>query len=238
MDYQRHGVNLMPGANFQSLVASVSAGAVAASISFCAHAEQSPDATIFTFAATSIGTAATTRRVVVGVSGSKGSTVAVTSVTVAGSAATLLCTDVGSGGGAWQRTALYIITVPTGTTADIVVTFDSACARAGIGVWAVYDLQSSTPVATATSGTVDPYTSGSLSHTAGGVGIYHAYTYYSGGLATHTATNATERFDVDTEAGVLPHTGGDATFPTTGSTTITVDPTFQTAGSACFVSLR
>lgn len=213
-------------------------GGTPASVSFCENRQSSTDASSYTFSAVSLGAAATGRRIVIGVAGSKGGTVSVTSVTVGGNAATQLCTDEGSGGGANKRTALYIITVDSGTSADIVVTYSGTCARSGIGVWAVYDLQSSTPVATATSQTVDPYTSGSLSHNAGGVGIYVAYTYYSGGLPTHTATNATERYDIDTEAGVLPHTGGDTTFSTTGSTTITVDPTFQTAGSACFVSLR
>lgn len=227
------------GPSFASVIASAaSSSSTPASVSFCTSAVSSTNASSYTFSSQSIGTAATGRRVVVGVSGSRGGTIGVSSVTVGGNSATQLCTVEGTGGGANQRTALYIITVNTGTTADIVVTFDATASRAGIGVWAVYDLQSSTPVATATSTTVDPYTSGSLSHNAGGVGIYHAYTYYSGGLPTHTATNATERFDQDTEAGVLPHTGGDTTFSTTGSTTITVDPTFQTAGSACFVSLR
>lgn len=226
------------GPSFASVIASVASSSTPASVTFCENRQSATDASSYTFSAVSLGTAATGRRIVVGVSGSKGGTVSVSSVTVGGNSATQLCTDEGSGGGANQRTALYIITVDSGTSADIVVTYSGTCARSGIGVWAVYDLQSSTPVATATSQVVDPYTSGSLSHTAGGVGIYVAYTYYSGGLPTHTATNATERYDVDTEAGVLPHTGGDTTFSTTGSTTITVDPTFQTAGSACFVSLR
>lgn len=226
------------GPSFASLIASAVSSNTVASRSFCTNAQSATDASTYTFSSQSIGTAATGRQIVIGVAGSRGGTVSVTSVTVGGNAATQLCTDEGSGGGANQRTALYIIQVDTGTTADIVVTYSTTCARSGIGVWAVYDLQSSTPVATATSQTVAPYTSGSLSHTAGGVGIYVAYTYYSGGLPTHSATNATERYDIDTEASVLPHTGGDTTFSTTGSTTITVNPTFQTAGSACFVSLR
>lgn len=84
------------------------------------------------------------------------STPTVTSVSVAGITATLINTRTQG----VINTALYIASVPVGTTGDVIVTFNTATSNVHIGVYALHNLRSATPVDTAaasrtTSGTIN-----------------------------------------------------------------------------------
>ncbi len=107
-----------------------------------------------TFASQSLGTAGR-RNIIIALA--HYSTNAATGVTVAGITATQIVSEVVN---ASRRCSLWIASVPTGTTGDVVVTFAGAVARAYIGVYAAYNLASSAARDTATFsliGTATPY---------------------------------------------------------------------------------
>lgn len=155
-----------------------------------------------TFSGVTIGTAAATRRVIVGVYVRRsGAGTSLTGVTVGGVAATLLTNSVI---GRTDR-ALYIAHVPTGTTADIEVSTSSFANYFQIGVWAATGLTSNTPLDVKTS-IVDP-ASATITTQDGGFVIG-----YCAGMATSGSaawTNGSERFDALNDATDI-HTGADA----------------------------
>ena len=169
------------------------AGDIAASISYVTQLVSTSDLTTYTFTAAAIGTAAGGRYVVVGVSIAFSTTRSISSVTVAGATATLIGTALTS---ANLVMALYGVQVDSGTTGDIVVTASGASLDCGIGVWALYDLTSQTPVDTGTS-TANPSTD-SLTTLDNGVAI--AFADSANTLATYTWSGLTENFDGTVEA--------------------------------------
>lgn len=124
-------------------------------------------ASSYNFASRSIGTAASNRRVLVGVAGRKGGTSpTVTAVTVGGVSATEL---VQAENESANVVAFFMAAVPTGTTATIAVTLDAQSDRLGVSVWAIYDLASDTPTDTATDVSDDEPMDVSLNVAAGGM---------------------------------------------------------------------
>lgn len=128
--------------------------------------------TTYTYTSQNIGTAGATRLVVVGVhaTSTAAGTGSVSSVTIAGITATQLYTQNSTGNTLKQY--FYGAYVPTGTTGNIVVTMVSAptSGRLGIDVFALYDVQSITPISTgfANANTTNPQ-GFTLSVTAGSV---------------------------------------------------------------------
>jgi hypothetical protein len=102
-----------------------------------------------TFTSMDIGTASSTRYVVFGIAGRDASATvtAFSSVTLAGTNMTSLVQQFDSGSFA----GLFILNVTTGTTADIVVTWNHTVSRWAGATWACYDLLSATPRATNSS---------------------------------------------------------------------------------------
>lgn len=159
------------------------------SITFTDSDGSASDLTTYTFTSKSIGTENPTRKVIVSVSSiadALGST-SISSLTVGGISATVAVSQVSGDGG---FCGLAIADVPTGTTASVVVTMANLQSRMGIGVWAAYDLTSSTPTDTATS-TADP-ASLNLDLVAGDIAVAAVFNNTNG---TATWTGATERFD-------------------------------------------
>lgn len=174
-----------------------------ASVTFTASAVKNAS-TPYTFASHALGTAATGRRIIIAVAGSPSNTMIPSGVTVGGSAAALVTgTDIAA---ISAGISIWIIQVNTGTTADIVVTFPTTTARCGIGVWAAYDLQSTTRTA-ADSTTGSTPLSRSIDVSAGGIVIGAAVSNSS--LRTHTWTNLTENYDqaVGGGGGTTQHSG-------------------------------
>ena len=104
-----------------------------ATVTFTDSSVDATDATIYTFSAQSLGTAAGNRKTVVAAYGSIGST-SVLALVVNGVSASLAASAAFSTG----TIELWEAAVPTGTSGDIVVTWLGAQSRCGIGVWAVY----------------------------------------------------------------------------------------------------
>lgn len=104
------------------------------------------NATNFSFTSVSLGTASFGRMILVGISGRSANNRTISSVTIAGEPGTELM-DYRNG---TSNCGFYIAPVPTGTSGTIAVSFSGGMARAGITVWSVTNVQSFTPVATAT----------------------------------------------------------------------------------------
>jgi len=123
------------------------AAPVAATISFVSCTTDAANLTTYTFTAHATGTAGT-RKTIVGVSAEDASSdFSVASMTVGGVSATEVVDSANAS--SLVQSALYIIDNPSGTTADIVVTFSEDVTSAAVCVFAAYDISSETAVATA-----------------------------------------------------------------------------------------
>lgn len=134
-----------------------------ATISSTDHKVSTANATTYTFTTTAIGTAASDRLIIVACSADGSAARTLNSGTIAGVSATVFATT--NNGNACF--AFMIALVPTGTTGDIVITWSGGCVRAGIGVWAAYNVQSTTPTDRQQSSASN---SVSVNISAGGVG--------------------------------------------------------------------
>jgi len=149
---------------------------------------------VHTFTSCSIGTAASNRRVVVGITQQGRGSVSLSSMTIGGVSATLL-TQYGGTSGFFNTSQFAHAVVPTGTTATVTATYSTDIFRSYISIWAIYG-------ASATiyddQGEALDTTSASCSATvamaSGGFGVCLA----GKGNTTPTTfswTNATERSD-------------------------------------------
>jgi hypothetical protein len=152
----------------------------------------------YTFSSQALGTASADRHIIVGITGraNSGGAFALSSVTVAGNAASVVVEH--------QYTndiigtvALAIVAVPSGTTGDVVVTWDRAILDCGIGVWATTGLQSITPTDTDFD---SPGTSlsGNLNIDAGGVAVGVTLGFSAPAVSW---TNLTEDFETQIDSG-------------------------------------
>ncbi|RAZ75849.1 hypothetical protein [Mesorhizobium atlanticum] len=115
--------------------------------SYVTNATDSSAATTYTFSNHAIGAAATNRYILVQVSGTVSAVSRnITSITVGGSTPTTLATTSGTTQRGCQ--GFYIISIPTGTTATTVVTFDGSMQCAQLSVWRLTGLSSLTAVDT------------------------------------------------------------------------------------------
>lgn len=184
-------------------------------ISFTASAQRevSPAASVITDSSIAIGTASATRKVVVGAAcvGSAASARSVSSMTIGGVSATYVIGQSDALGSQQYRVEIWQATVPTGTTGDIVTTWNANVAQHGIGVYAIYDAASA---AHDTGGSTASPMSDTLNIPANGVAVGVAG---SNGGATFTWTNLTEAYDAEmkTTGGTNQnHTGAYAAFAT------------------------
>jgi hypothetical protein len=147
----------------------------------------------YTFSSQDIGTAAADRYVIVAVSNSSAGSGSLSSATIAGVSATIL--QASANGGGDIATTIIGASVPTGATGSVVVNFGTGQVRCAIGVWAVYGLLSTTPVATA-SQSGNPGTLNVNTH-SGGIVVAAGVSSDAGSSATWSG--ATERYDATTE---------------------------------------
>jgi len=208
---------------FSAPILGFGGGSRAATVAFASSAVDSVDRTIYTFSGVAIGTATLDRKVVVSPVGNIGAGGgAVSTVTVGGISASLVVAIIGG----VQSAEIWQADVPTGTTADVVVTWAAEQARSGIGVFAVTGAASGASD-TATS-TADPMST-TLTIPANGIAI---------GVGTDNAggpfawTNLTERYDEPLE-GAIDHTGASDAFITHEvGRTITCDPSGASSSPA------
>ncbi len=192
----------------------VAPAVVPATVSYTAQAVITTNsASPYTHSSQAIGTADASRQVVVGVN-CQDSGVTVSALTVGGVSASQIigATD---GNNADNRVELWAASVPTGTTADIVVTYSGSPQNCCIGVWAIYG--ASTSAHDTASDDAAP-NAPSIDIPAGGVCIG-----FANGQGTYSWTNLTESFDATME-GSTTYTGASDAFATAQtSLTITCD---------------
>jgi hypothetical protein len=105
-------------------------------INYIGDASDTSNSISYTFSGQSIGTASNDRVVLVTVGARQNSAITLSTVTIGGVSATQIAYAqfVGSG---TEHSAIYAAKIPSGTTADIVVTFTDAALRCAIGVFAM-----------------------------------------------------------------------------------------------------
>lgn len=140
------------------------------------------DQTIYTFTAMNVGAANASRLVIACVTARSATSVTLTSITIGGVTATVDMEARNTSGAALSDAIICHAIVPTGTTADVVVTMSGACVRAGCGLYSTLLYANVTPTATAQAtraasvGTMQP------SLTSPGKGFVVGVAYSSGGL--------------------------------------------------------
>ena len=178
------------------------AGAKSATGSITDHAVNPTNQSSFSFSSMAIGTADSTRIVVVGVFARISSGSAFTAFTIGGVNATQAVFSLPGGS---SMAAIYFAVVPTGTTGTVAFTWNGTLANAGIGVAACYDMAATTTDTGTAIG--DPMTD-TLNIPAGGLAFGCAGETNS---STFTWTNLTEGYDEVVE-GIATQTGAIGTF--------------------------
>lgn len=161
-----------------------------ARLTYLSSAVDTTNTTAYTYSAVAIGTAHFNRRIVVGVIFDDSGDSPLASLTVGGVAATLVKSQD-------SAVALYIALVPTGTTADIVVTYATAANRSAIGVWRLDGVTSNTPHHTIGIQGTGTSVGEEIQIPAGGAAVGIASLSSS---ASMTWTGLTENFDSTVEA--------------------------------------
>lgn len=187
--------------------------ATPATITNSASNNSAANAASYSFATQSISTADASRIIHVAAVGRTTTGVTHTGITVGGVncpiSLTLATAD--------NDFALCQLAVAAGTTATIAVTTSANMSREAIGVWASYNLLSSTETDEATA-TGDPSTTTAVDILAGGVALCFAAT---GATGTATWTGLTEGFDAVSES-ATNYTGASDAFAAAS-----VGPTFS-----------
>lgn len=187
------------------------------SLAYVTTATDANSLTTYTsFTAQSIGAADPNRKVIIGVVGRTATaTLDFSRVTIGGVQATLIKKQL-SISSTTMAVALYGVAAPTGTTADVVVTFNEASLRCAIAVWRLVTANMA-PFATASSG-VDPNVLDLTIPPGAGVVVFGAAS--QSGI-TFTPTGYTENVDAVIGGGTLGYTAGTNT-TSVGPTTIRI----------------
>lgn len=191
---------------------------VVPSLSFVTTAVNTGTLTTYTFSGVSIGAVHPFRTLVVGAAGrGNGAARTITSLTVDGNAMASVVASASQN----CSTGLFRLPYPTGTSANFVLTFSGSCANGGIAVWALYDLASDSPLATAATNTDnDPRTIDVAAQ-----GILIAYSAIIQVTPTATVTGFSKNFDQAVDAAQNTyHAGGSLLVPDTqAGRTVNVD---------------
>lgn len=189
--------------------------AVSPTVTYLSFQSSTSNASQYTFNSVAIGNAAADRLVVVSPGAS--STQHVTAVTIGGVSATAH-TDTSGGDPSCE---IWSATVPTGTTAQIVVTLSGSANRMGMGVWTITDLNSATPIDSdkVQGGSTNASRSLTVNVEEDGVVIVAGGRNMAGAI---TPTNYTERYDSSVESNDQ-FSGGDNVPASTGTKQYTMD---------------
>jgi hypothetical protein len=205
-----------------------------ATVAYVSSGAQTPDQTAYTFSGQAIGTAAANRRVVVGTSVGGDGSKPLNTVTVGGISAI----DLGQSGVTSPdllNNELWMAVVPSGTTADIVLTFAASQSRVGIGVWAVGTTQTGASDTLGVSVDSGGSAGGTIDCPAGGV-IIGVHTVRA--ATTFTWTGIDEDFETNVDGTVLDSSGASKAFAATQSSlSVDANPAGGSQMTAFFVSI-
>jgi hypothetical protein len=181
----------------------------------------------YTWSGVSFGAAAANRVIVVAF-GTRdgGSSLTFPSCTIGGISATLAVATNNTTGGNMSMAGIFYATVPTGTTGDIVLTFNETTLRARIGTYRATGVSSVNIDAQTTTGTTTTFT------VTGASGCALVATALSASNTSYTWSGANE--DYDGAVGTSTSSGGSSTSGTAGANVITATAvaTGSTAGAA------
>lgn len=211
-------------------------------LTYQTNATDSSDLTTYTFAAQAIGNPGDRDYVLVALYGScigtPGATIS--TVTIGGVSATQSIISIGNNASNTSSfvCGIYSAAVPSGTTADIVVTYSLGMAKAGVSVYTIKGNASITPTATNHFENTSATQSNLNTTTPSGNSVVLAAVYYgSGADVTVTWAGLTKRDELywDSNANA---SSASAAFSTSGSKTIvaaySVGPGPTVSASACF----
>ena len=203
------------------LTDTLTASTTAEAISNVTSGKTGTGATTYTFSSVSLGTATPNRAVYIFVSAQdpEGDNMSVSSITVGGKDGKVF-SIVDSGAEAHYGSELWKADIPTGTSADIVVTWDQPTSQCGIIVWSVtgdhflYDLKKDVTNSTSSvSFTGVPDNSVILAGKAG-----------TGGRRSTWSSAVDENVDENIDSSGVYHTGASKAHSTGGSFTVTCTP--------------
>ena len=203
-------------------------------LSHTANAVSTSDLTTYTFSTQALGAAHSNRRIAVFISGSAAASGrTISTVTINSASAAVVSDGVtsasadGGGGSTTRLSALWIATVPTGTTGDIVITFSGAVERCAISVYRLLNTGTTAHhVANDTTITSNAFST-SLNIPGSGAAIGGVAADGNSAARTWTATNITENVDATIEGNhtystasgffTTPETGRTITFTASGA---------------------
>lgn len=185
------------------LMMAAAGGVEAFDLAFTTSAFDAVDRTTYTFSSQAIGDASASRYVIVGATSASGSQT-VSSMTIGGISASLIV-SLGDSVESGYRAELWAAAVPTGTTADVVVTYSGGVVRCGIGIWRMVG-GSVTPTDTA-SASADP-ASDTINVAAGGGLCAIVLWSNTGAPYTTSWTGVDEDFDTNFGEGDTNYSGG------------------------------
>ena len=181
------------------------------SISLTDNDVQTPDQTTYTFSSKSLGTAGASRKIIVcNAANGQASpySYGASSATVAGNSCTKILDAIPTANDDYGVTFWYV-DLATGTTGDIVITYDKQHSKCGLAVWAVYNAPSGAPAVTDVDEDNGATQNGSLTLGAGGGAIAYGY---RDGNTTASWTGLTEDFDQVVETPQGTHSGASGVF--------------------------
>jgi hypothetical protein len=197
------------------------------SLAFTDHQEESSGSTTITYTALGIGAADPNRIIAVAIGARMGTVNAISSVTIQGIAATLVSSSVAQVGGTnGANSAIYQAAVPTGTTANVVVTYGAATQRTGVSA---YRIITGTPTATSAATSVTNISTLSLTIPSGGSGF--AFNFQQSSVGADSWTGATQDYTALANAASRVSS---ATVSATGTVTPNVTNTAQTMSAAAW----
>lgn len=195
-----------------------------ATIAYLQSTGDGTNLTTYTFSSQNLGVADADRYIICTVSGrfaAAGSDPVVSSVTIGGVTATINVQTNYSGNGVAIATAA----VPTGTTGDVVVTWDQAMGNCDIALYRATNINGTTAYDTGFASNTDPLST-TVDTINGGVGV--GVSKNDNGTASTTWVGLTEAFD-DTDSGGNDESGASEVFSSTASgVTVSCDWTTTT----------
>lgn len=216
------------GARIQQMMFAYGAAAAAKVVTFGSYDASETDLTTYTFTAMTIGTAASDRRVHVIAFASNGG-VTLSSATIGGVSATI---NVQAATASSGQMAIITANVPTGTTADVALTWSAGQTRCGAMAWYSTGLTSDAALATA-SATTNGATMTLTGSVNGGFALGGAWA--NGGSSTCTWTGSpspTEDVDVlPPVMGTVMLTGARSSTTGASATMIATLTSFTQAGA-------
>lgn len=202
------------------------------SVEYITTVSDTVDRTTYTYTGTSIGEADTLRYIVLVMTGGATTVRTISSFTLGGNAMTLVFSqDTAS---ANIAPSVWAISVPTGTTADISVTFStSGTVQNAISVYRVLGLYSTTATATASDSGNSPMT-GTVAVATNGI-VFAGARNTSGGGTPYSLSNVIQDYTANLEGNAHAH-GHAVNLPLISG--YTVDATGANAGRFALASMR